>query len=99
MVSNSMRSMKSTRYGASITTTPVGLSSCEKPSTTPLRSGTCASTLLAWMTSARLPSSTRRRASSSPKNSTSVGMPRSASATAAMLAAGSIPRTGTPASA
>ena len=43
------------------------------PATKSLRSGTCASTLLPMMRSARLPSATSRSASVVPKNSTSVG--------------------------
>ena len=65
------------------------------PATKPLRSGTCAITLLAMMTSARLPSATRRSASSMPKNSRRVGTP-TASAASAWSGAGSMPSTGTP---
>ena len=65
------------------------------PATKPLRSGTCAITLLAMITSARRPSAAARAASSAPKNSASVGMPASLAA-AAWSGAGSMPSTGTP---
>ena len=57
------------RTGTSMTATPSGLSTMPMPATKPLRSATCASTLLAWMTSARRPSAASRRPRPRPKNS------------------------------
>ena len=65
------------------------------PATKSFRSGTWASTLLAAIRSARRPSATSSRASSTPKNRVTVGTPRS-SAAAATFTAGSMPSTGTP---
>ena len=65
------------------------------PATKSFRSGTWASTLLPTMRSALPYVSTTSSATAVPKNRTRVGMP-SATATAATLAAGSIPSTRTP---
>ena len=56
------------------------------PATKPFRSGTWARTLLAWMTSARLPSRRQRcRERRGRRTHASVGMPRCSRATSAML--------------
>ena len=96
MVSNRLSSISRIRCGNSIVTTPVGLSSTRMPPTKSLMSGTCASTLLPTIRSA-WPLGARRCASSTPKNSVTVGMPL-AIAASATLAAGSMPRTPTPSS-
>ena len=82
-----------------MTATPSGLSNEASPARKPLKSGTCAITLRPRMTSARVPSEASRRPRSRPNHSTSVGTLRVSRATAATLAAGSIPSTGTPAAA
>ena len=76
-------------------TVPPGARIVVIPATNEFRSGTCASTLFPATRSACTPSAASARATSSPKNSTRVGMPRSI-ATCATLAAGSMPSTGRP---
>src|SRR5436305_134201 len=54
-------------YGASITATPPPASTRRMPPTNPRRSGTCASTLCAWNTSAAWPSAARRAPGAAPQ--------------------------------
>ena len=58
MVSNWFSAISRSRCGNSSVMTPSGFSSRTMPATKSLRSGTCASTLLPMMRSARLPSAT-----------------------------------------
>jgi len=96
MVSNSQWSIRSLTYVFSIVATPSSASRIRRPSTKLLSVGVCAITLLATITSARIPSSRSVRASSASKNSCRVGTP-AASAAAACSGAGSMPSTGMPA--
>ena len=89
------RASSSWTWGHSTTATPPSARSVAMPETNPFRSGTWARTLFAWITSARLPSATRLAASSEPKNSSRVGIPRSRAAWAGP-SAGSMPSTGMP---
>ena len=94
MVSNWFSSISRSRWGNSMVTTPPSASRVASPATKSFKAGTWASTLLPTSRSAETPRPASSSALRFEKNAHSVGMP-ACRAASAMLAAGSMPSTGT----